>query len=400
MKLSFSRSEKKAVAGLSSVIALRMLGLSMLIPVFSVYAISLPGATPFLAGLAFGIYGLTQALLQIPFGYYSDKIGRKPVVATGLLIFGIGSVMAAMTDNIYLLIAARFLQGAGAIASACFAWIADLTDPSRRNTAMAFMGISVGGGVVSGMIVGPVLGAAFGVPDLFWIAAILSGIAIYITVARLEEPAKKSDESEEFTSHPVKSISYAMTSDLIRLDITGFLVNCSMISVFFIIPLRLKSTFEMGELWKLYLPFAFFGSMAMMFSSRRADKGGAEKIVAGATFFAGVSFAVFAFFDSVSYTVAGFGLFFAAFSVLEATLPAAVSKLADPRHKGTVIGVFNLSQFSGTFVGGLLAGLYAADGGGMLFGALAIMAVIIAVMLLGLKGLSPQESEAPAPAAD
>ncbi len=398
MKLSFSRSEKKAVAGLSSVIALRMLGLSMLIPVFSVYAISLPGATPFLAGLAFGIYGLTQALLQIPFGYYSDKIGRKPVVTTGLLIFGIGSIMAAMTDNIYLLIAARFLQGAGAIASACFAWIADLTDASRRNTAMAFMGISVGGGIVLGMIVGPLLGAAFGVPDLFWIAAILSGIAIYITVARLEEPVRKSEESAELV-HPLKSVSFAMTSDLIRLDITGFLVNCSMISVFFIIPLRLKSTFEMGELWKLYLPFAFFGSMAMMFSSRRADKGGSEKIVAGATFFAGVSFAVFAFFDSVSYTVAGFGLFFAAFSVLEATLPAAVSKLADPRHKGTVIGVFNLSQFSGTFVGGILAGLYATDGDGILFGALAIVAVVIAIMLLGLKGLSPQESD-PVPVSD
>jgi len=195
-KFSFLSDEKRAIAGLSSVIGLRMLGLSLLIPVFSVYAISLPGSNFLLAGLAFGVYGLTQAFLQIPFGYMSDRIGRKPVVASGLAAFGVGSVIAAVTSNIYVLIAARFLQGAGAIASACFAWIADLTEESRRNRAMAFMGISIGGGVVLGMILGPVAGGFWGARSLFWVAAALSAIAIYVTLAVLDEPTKDHRHAE------------------------------------------------------------------------------------------------------------------------------------------------------------------------------------------------------------
>ena len=274
----FSSIEKKSIAGLSSVIGLRMLGLSMIIPVFSVYAIKLPGSTAFLAGIAFGIYGLTQAFLQIPFGFISDRLGRKPVVIFGLALFGAGSVICAVTDNIYILIAGRFLQGGGAIASACFAWIADLTQESRRNMAMAFMGISIGGGIVIGMIVGPIIGGVMGVSFLFWLSALLSVAGMIITAIWLEE-ATVPDDQKQAGFDPKELVKLASQPDLMRLNATGFLVNICMIATFFSVPLQLAEHFEMGELWKIYLPLSLMGGTAMMFSSRRADGGSARSVI-------------------------------------------------------------------------------------------------------------------------
>jgi MFS family permease len=354
---SFPPEEKKAIAGLASVLSLRMFGLSILIPVFSIYAVGLPGSTPVLAGIAFSVYGLTQAILQIPFGYFSDRFGRKPVVIGGLALFAVGSVIGALTGNIYVLIVARLIQGAGAIASACFAWIADLTADSRRNMAMAFMGMSIGTGIVLGMIFGPAIAGHTGVQFLFWVSAGLSVVAIVVTAFVLKEPtADKGPDHEAFSLDPRKALRYAADVNLLRLDIAGMLVNMSMIGVFFVVPLRLSTMFEMGEMWKIYLPLALMGGMAMMFSSRAADRGQARGVITVALAAVAVSFAVMAHFSSVRGTLGGFALFFASFSVLEATLPAAVSKLADPAHKGAVIGVFNFSVFLGTFFGGLLAG--------------------------------------------
>lgn len=403
-RIGFTPSELKSIAGLASVIGFRMLGLAALIPVFSVWAVSMPGATPFLAGVAFGVYGLTQAILQIPFGFLSDRLGRKPVVATGLLIFGIGSIMGALTDDIYLLIAARFLQGAGAIASASFAWIADLTHPSRRNMAMAFMGIAIGGGIVSGMIFGPVIGAYMGVPFLFWMAAALSGVALCVTLFVLKEPEPKAHDKGglAFTLDPVKAFSYVGRPELLRLDFAGFVVNASMIAVFFAVPLELAAKFEMGELWKIYLPLAFMGGMAMMIFSRKADAGAGGAVIWGAQGAVAISLAVFALTSGVKGALAGFAIFFTAFSVMEAVLPATVSKIADPRHKGSIIGAFNFSQFMGTFAGGLLAGALAEANDGLLFWILAALNAVAAIWLMTLRPAnasspvhdSPAEKEA------
>lgn len=380
----FMSGERRAIAGLSAVIGLRMLGLSLLIPVFSVYAVGLPGSNTFLAGLAFGTYGLTQALLQIPFGYLSDKFGRKPVVASGLFVFGAGSVIAALTTNIHVLIAARFLQGAGAIASACFAWIADLTDESRRNRAMAFMGISIGGGVVLGMILGPVAGGVMGVPFLFWVAAGLSAAAIYITVAVLGEPpveARRTGPGLDLTG----IAKAAASPDLLRLDAAGFLVNLCMIGAFFTVPIRLSEHFEMGELWKVYIPLSVLGAAAMGASSARADRGSARGVMTAAFAALAAAFLILSAAGDLRVLLAGFTVFFAGFSVLEATLPAAVSKLADPANKGAVIGVFNLCQFLGTFAGGLAAGWLNGGGRGV-FPTLLAASVAAVFLVGGVKG--------------
>lgn len=379
---TFPAHEKKAIVGLSSVLGLRMLGLSFMIPVMSVYAIGLPGSTTFLAGIAFGIYGLTQAFLQIPFGYMSDRFGRRPVVASGLFIFGVGSVIAATTTDIYVLIAARFLQGAGAIASACFAWVADLTEESRRNMAMGFLGMSVGVGVVGGMVLGPIIGGVMGVPFLFWLTAILSGLGIYITIFRLKEPpANQPHVSADFSLSVKTTLRYAIKPDLLKLDVVGFLVNASMIATNFYVPLRLRETLSMGELWKVYLPLTLLGGITMMLSTRKADKGNPKIVITAALSLLVVGFVVMSTSPDFWTVVAGFGLFFCGFSVLEATLPAAVSKLANPTHRGSIIGVYNLSQFSGVFVGGALAGLLSAQHYSALFVIMAIAAATAAVFV-------------------
>lgn len=388
MRAGFSSLEKRSIAGLSVVIGLRMLGLSMIIPLFSVYAIGLPGSSAFLAGIAFGVYGLTQAMLQIPFGFLSDKFGRKPVVAFGLVLFGVGSVIAAVTDNIYILIAGRFLQGGGAIASACFAWIADLTEESRRNMAMAFMGISIGAGIVTGMIVGPILGAVKGVPFLFWLAAALSMAGMYITIWRMDEaPGRMEGRQAGFSLDPMDFFRMAAKPDLLRLNVTGFMVNICMISTFFIVPLRLAGSFAMGELWKIYLPLSVFGGMAMMFSSRKADSGSARGVIMGALLSLAAAYVLLFTGAGLWLTLAGFAIFFSGFSVLEATLPAAVSKLADDTHKGTIIGVFNLSQFMGTFVGGALAGWLSASSEEAVFAILGVGALLSAMLMGSAKNL-------------
>ncbi len=389
---NFPPEEKKAIAGLASVLSARMFGLSILIPVFSVYAIGLPGSTPFLAGIAFSVYGLTQALLQIPFGYISDKFGRKPVVVGGLALFAAGSILGALTTNIYVLIFARFIQGAGAIASACFAWIADLTDASRRNMAMAFMGMSIGGGIVVGMILGPVIAGYTGVRFLFWIAAVLSVVAIIVTAFILKEPAKEATHAE-FSLNPMVALRYAMEPNLIRLDLAGMLVNMSMIAAFFMAPIKIAEHFATSELWKIYLPLALFGGMAMMFSSRAADRGAAKKVITGSLVAVAIAFAVMAHFPSIYGLLAGFALFFAAFSVLEATLPAAVSKLADPTHKGAIIGVFNFSVFMGTFFGGMLAGLLALSQEKLFFYLIMGFCLIAAGLIVSAPGLDKNEEE-------
>jgi MFS family permease len=393
--LAFSAQEKKAIAGLSSVLGLRMLGLSFMIPVMSVYAVSLPGSTTFLAGIAFGVYGLTQAFLQIPFGYMSDRFGRRPVVASGLFIFGVGSVIAATTTDIHVLIAARFLQGAGAIASACFAWVADLTEESRRNMAMGFMGMSVGAGVVGGMVLGPVIGGAMGVPFLFWLTASLSALGIYITIFKLKEPpTNQPHESADFSMSVKATIRNAINPDLLKLDVVGFLVNASMIATNFYVPLRLKATLTMGELWKVYLPLTVLGGMTMMIATRKADKGNPKIIITMALSLLVAGFLVMSTSPDFWTVVAGFGLFFCGFSVLEATLPAAVSKLANPTHRGSIIGVYNLSQFFGVFVGGAMAGLLSAKHYSALFVIMAVAAATAAVFVNLTRGVSAKPATA------
>ena len=255
--------EKRAVVGLAGVYGFRMLGLFLILPVFALFAEHLPGATPFLTGLAVGIYGLTQALLQIPFGLLSDRIGRKPVIFGGLLLFALGSVIAALADDIWLVIVGRAIQGSGAIAAAVMAMAADLTREEHRTKAMATIGITIGASFMLAMLAGPVLGRLVGVSGIFWVTALLALLGIAV-VALIVPTPMHSSVHRDAESVPAMFRRVLRNADLLRLDFGIFSLHLILTALFLAVPLILR---DLGlapvHHSMLYLP-VMLGSIAAM----------------------------------------------------------------------------------------------------------------------------------------
>lgn len=383
MKPKFTSNEKRSIFGMSLVLSARMLGFSLLLPVLSIYVHGMEGATPFLVGITLGAYGLTQSIFQVPFGLMGDKFGRKLIILAGLAIFAVGSVIAAITDDIYILLCARFLQGSGAIASSCLAWIADSTNERLRNTSMAFIGMSIGMSITLGIILGPVVGGLWSVKYLFWICLFLSvACMIYISIF-LKTPCVAN-------SNPAKTLnpSFSHWSDVLKgqglwkLDICGFIKNICMTSVFFAVPLVLKRHYHMTGMWKIYAPMTILGMLVMMGCSRQADKGYAKQFLVLGFAFITVSVGIIAFSeDYLTRLLCGFFAYYVGISILEPILPSAVSKLAPEGYTGTTLGVFNMSQYFGTFCGGLLAGTMIGFGFERLFLSLSIAAFVGAIIV-------------------
>jgi MFS family permease len=257
----------KQIMPLSLIVALRFFGLFIVLPVLSIYALELEGATPFLAGLVVGGYALTQAAFQVPFGLMSDKFGRKQVLVFGLLIFIIGSVIAALSDNIYMLLVGRFLQGAGAIGSVVSAMIADLVKEEQRAHAMAIMGGTIALSFAAAMIIAPIVGGLWGIDKLFWLTAILSVMAIGILFTAVPKPPKIVHSYAEEES---KMIEVFKDKSLTRMYITFLFHSSIMTMAFFIIPMVMTQSTDLGgfgwdkaELWKVYMPAMVFGLLAM-----------------------------------------------------------------------------------------------------------------------------------------
>ena len=257
----------KQIMPLSLIVALRFFGLFIVLPVLSIYALDMPGATPFLAGLVVGGYALTQAVFQVPFGMMSDKFGRKQVLLFGLIIFIIGSVIAALSDDIYMLLIGRFLQGAGAIGSVVSAMIADLVKEEQRAHAMAIMGGTIAMSFAAAMIIAPAVGGNWGIDKLFWLTAILSAMAITILFTAVPQPPKivHSYSEEESTF-----LQVFKDKALVRMYVTFFFHWLIMTMAFFIIPVIMTGLVEDGgfgwekkELWKVYFPAMVIGVLSM-----------------------------------------------------------------------------------------------------------------------------------------
>ena len=373
--------EKKAAVSVAILISLRMYGLFLIMPVFSVYAKEMPGTSPLLIGLALGIYGLTQALLQIPLGLASDFFGRKKVLTIGLLLFITGSIIAALADNIQLIILGRAIQGMGAIASTGMALIADVSRAEQRTKMMAMVGMSIGMAFILAFITGPILSAWFGLKGLFWITAILAGLALIQLHLFIEEPANKIKKSFSFKemSHSLKDLR------LVSLDTGVFVIYAVMTAVFVVLPLILveKLGFPTAQHWKIYLPvllvsILIFVPMIILHEKKKKY----FTVISLALLGLAISQLMLAVLAPAIFTIAIILVFyFAFFNFLEASMPSLLSRIAGEKYRGAAMGAYSTSQFLGAFVGSWIAGGLMSAGYNSVFIATALLILLSSVFI-------------------
>ena len=361
--------ELRAITGLAAIYGVRMAGLFLILPVFMLHADQIPGATPLLAGLALGIYGLTQALLQIPFGLVSDRLGRKPLIAAGLGLFVLGSLVAGLAEDIYGIILGRALQGAGAVAAVVLALTADLVSEERRTRALAVIGLTIGLTFTASMALGPVLDRVVGLSGIFLVAAALGVLAVLILWWWVPSPGRRRphpDMVPQWTALPRVLAAPALT----RLNAGIFILHLVLAANFLVLPpfLVAGAGLEPAEHWAFYVPVLLAGFALMLPAvilgerHRRMHRVLSAAIVLLLITQAGLALA---FHQGGGVWVLAFLMvaFFAAFNLLEAGLPAMVSRAAPLAHKGTAMGGFATAQFLGIFAGGALGGALLGFGG-------------------------------------
>jgi len=332
----------------------------MIFPVFSVLAMELEGSTPMLVGLAMGCYGLTSAFLQIPFGTWSDRAGRKPVLAVAIIIFILGSIMAAMSSNIYTMILARFLQGAGAVSAPIFALIADLTRPEVRARANAGLGASIGMAFGVAMFAAPFLAHWLGLSGVFWAITGMASMSLVILFTFIPSPKVVVPLTKEKTSVLIRRV--LDITPLKTINLGAFVCSMGLSITFFMTPLLLKENgWDKSDWWKVYLPMLLAGAMTMVPAAIIAETKNKfrEVMIVGAILILATFVILFLGQALNSFALnltAGF-LFFMGFNIFEPIFPSLVTRMTDPQTKGTASGVYNFCQFIGQFLGAMLAGM-------------------------------------------
>ena len=387
--LSLTPTERRASFALAGLFAARMLGLFLLLPVFAVAALGVAGGDdPARVGLALGMYGLTQACMQIPFGLASDRWGRRPVVLVGLLLFVLGSVICALSNDIFWITIGRAIQGSGAISAAITAWLADATRPEVRTRAMAMVGGSIGLSFALALVAAPLIVGAGGLSGLFWSIALLG--VVCLAVARFVVPVVPLAAKP---AQPARAMQVFTHIDLLRLNFGVFCLHLIQVAMFVVVPpLFIKlGGLSSAELWKVYLP-VIFGSFIFMVpvifvaEKKRAHRAMLRLAVAGLV-------AVFAFLPLASHSfyllAAGLTAFFVMFNVLEALQPSLVSRVAPPELKGLALGFYNTAQAVGLFLGGTLGGALVVWGGASaVFWAACALSALWLLVTWGLRPLS------------
>jgi len=361
LKIRMTRAEFRATAYLAGVSGLRMLGLFIVLPVLALHAASLPGGgDPAMIGFAIGTYGLAQAVLQIPFGWASDRVGRKPAIAFGLAVFAAGSFVAAWAPDIAWLTAGRTLQGAGAVSAAVMALAADLTRDEVRTRAMAMIGITIGGTFAVSLVAGPVLGSAIGVPGIFVLTGLLAIAAIAVVHFGVPDPAAAGSPGHGTTAERVAVRRVLADPQLLRLDFGIFALHAILMALFVQVPFALRDAgIAPSRHWMIYLPVLVVSVGVVLPLFRSVDRPGRGKaVLTGAIAALVASMLILAAArSSLPTIVAGLAVFFCAFNLLEASLPSMVSRFAPRASRGTAIGVFSGMQYLGMFAGGASGGL-------------------------------------------
>ncbi len=396
--LKFSLDQRKSVLGLSGVLALRMVGLFLIVPVFALHANEWKDSTPILIGIALGIYGLSQALFQIPFGAASDVWGRKRILTVGLIVFAVGSVIAAESSSIFGIIVGRALQGGGAIAAVVLAFIGDLTRESQRPKALAILGVSIGSAFTLSLMLGPVLAQWVSIRGLFWISCILAliGVLLVWTVVA-DEPVDPVRNSDRFSVAHFKRILGNVK--LILLASGSLMIHAVMTAVFLVYPIALieSSNLDTTTIWKVFVPVLLASFIAMIPLIRvGSDKRKTNLLLIVATLLIFVSQGILLFGSStlaLVYLVFGLWLYFVGFNVLEALLPSTAFGTAPKEQRGTAMGVFSTCTFAGAFLGGLVGGFvyeWTGSSGVFLFSGTVILLWII---LFGVHNLHREKAQ-------
>ncbi|XOZ33289.1 MFS transporter [Halomonadaceae bacterium KBTZ08] len=382
-------TEKRAITALAMVYGSRMLGLFMILPVFVLLGRDLQGASPTLLGVALGAYGLSQALLQIPFGMLSDRFGRKPLIQLGLLLFAAGSLLAGWSDSIHGVIAGRILQGSGAIASVLMALASDLTREENRTKGMATIGLSIGLAFALSLVLGPMVGEAYGLTGIFLLTAVLAGIGMVFVATIVPSPEIRSHQPDALPARD--QLRQVLTSGrLLRLDAGIFVLHMALTAIFLIVPLTLEDLgLATSQHWWVYLSVMGAGFVAMLpLLIIGEKKRRLKQVMSVAVALLGVAVALM----GVGWQrVAGFWavlfVFFMGFNLLEALLPSLISKEAPAAGKGSAMGVYSTSQFMGSFVGGTLGGWLSGFAGAS--GVIVLVLLGVAVWLLLVLTMAP-----------
>ena len=350
-----SSAERFFALKISLVMAIRMLGLFMLFPVMSVYAGDYESATPFLVGMAIGIYGLTQAIFQIPFGYLSDRFGRKPILLIGLLVFLLGSILAANTSNIIIVVIGRAFQGGGAISAVLMAFLADSISEENRAKANAFVGFQIGVAFMLSLLIGPLISSRIGLSGLFWVIALLSLIAMLIVLSL------KHTKSITYYKLSLKAFKENFTKELLALDFSIFSLHLILAAGFVVMPLLIMENqiVSMLDNWQLYLPavlLSFLGMIPLIIISEKFKK---TKYILLISILLLISSQIIFFSLNLNFKVflITLTIFFVAFNTVEALLPSLLSRTASASKRGLAMGIFSTSQFFGTFTGGAIGGV-------------------------------------------
>jgi len=351
--------EMRATLGLAGIYGLRMLGLFIVLPVFAVYAERLPGGENHtLIGIALGAYGLTQAILQIPFGWLSDRYGRKPVIYAGLAVFAVGSFIAAAGTDIYVVILGRVVQGAGAISAAVMALTADLTREEHRTKAMAIIGMTIGSTFALSLVAAPLLNRVLGVPGIFALTGVLAVGAMIIAYRVVPDP-RESHFHSEAEANPAQFRDVLRDRELLRLNFGVFVLHGVLMAMWMVVPFALRSAgLEVDHHWQVYLP-VLVASVALMLPVMILGerRGRLKEVFVGAIAVVLVSQLMLgALSDSFWGLVASLLVFFTGFNLLEASLPSIISRVAPVGARGTAIGVYSTVQFLGTFAGAAAGG--------------------------------------------
>ncbi len=391
--------ERRASASLASIFALRMLGLFLVLPVFALEARKYPGGDdPVMLGLAMGIYGLTQGLLQLPFGMASDRFGRKRVIVLGLLVFAAGSFWAAAASDLYQLLIGRSLQGAGAVSAAVTAWLADLTRDEVRTKAMALVGASIGLMFALSLVLAPALSAVVGLPGLFALTGVLAllGVAVVLWGVPAAPPAQRGVRRGKLRQVLGHVLSHP---DLMRMNLGVFVLHAVQLAMWVAVPaLLVQAGLPKAQHWQVYLP-SVLGSFVLMGGMFALERRGHLKRVflAAILLIALVQLGLLALSSGTPRLMALAALlfaFFCGFNILEATQPSMVSRMAPQAVRGTAMGVFNTLQSLGFFVGGWAGGsLIKSWGSQMLF--LCCAAAMLLWWLLALPMQAPARHAGP-----